>query len=153
VTDRQPLVPDDFPIPQPPATDRYRLEPLGPQHNASDHAAWTGSIDHIRATPGFEQGFWPPADGMTLESNLRDLRRHADDFARRVGFTYTVLSVPDGDVIGCVYIYGSRTEPGTVDVASWVRADHADLDADLYRVVSDWLTTAWPFSLLDYAPR
>ncbi|GAA1325422.1 N-acetyltransferase [Actinocatenispora thailandica] len=158
MTAAEALVPRDFAIPQPPATDRYRLEPLGPQHNESDHAAWTASIEHIRATPGFEGSSWPPVDGMTLQANLADLRRHADDFERRVGFTYTVRSVPGGDVIGCVYIYGSRTEPApgeprAVDVRSWVRADRADLDADLYRVVRDWLAAAWPFPRLAYAPR
>jgi hypothetical protein len=35
-----------------------RLEPLGPQHNQSDHAAWMSSIEHIRSTPGY-----PTADG------------------------------------------------------------------------------------------
>ena len=31
----------------------FRLRPLGPEHNASDYAAWSSSIDHIRSTPGF----------------------------------------------------------------------------------------------------
>jgi hypothetical protein len=47
---------------------------------------------------------------MTLEANLDDLRQHAEDFDRRVGFTYTVLSVPGDEVIGWVYVYGSRQE-------------------------------------------
>ncbi|MDX3237096.1 N-acetyltransferase [Streptomyces sp. ME03-5709C] len=149
----QPLVPADFAVPDPPATDRFRLEPLGPRHNAADHAAWTSSIDHIRATPGFEGRSWPPPGGMTPEANLEDLRKHADDFERRTGFTYTVLSVPQGEVIGCVYIYGSRGEPGTVDVRSWVSAGHADLDAALHRVVAGWLARAWPFERVAYAAR
>jgi hypothetical protein len=90
---------------------------------------------------------------MTLEANLDDLRRHAQDFELRRGFTYTVLSVPEDDVIGCVYIYGSRQEPGVTDVSSWVRADHAALDAELHRVVSDWLVREWPFERVAYAPR
>lgn len=149
----QPLVPSDFALPDPPATDRFRLEPLGPQHNAADHAAWTSSIAHIRATPGFAERSWPPPGGMTLEANLEDLRRHAEDFDRRVGFTYTVLSNPGGDVIGCVYIYGSRHDPNVTDVRSWVSADHATLDAELYRVVSDWVDREWPFKRVAYAPR
>jgi hypothetical protein len=149
----RPLVAPDFDVPPPPATDRFRLEPLGPRHNAADHAAWTSSIDHIRATPGFADRSWPPPEGMTPEANLDDLRKHAEDFDRRVGFTYTVLSVPEGDVIGCVYIYGSRDEPGVIDVRSWVRADHACLDAELHRLVSDWLARQWPFERVAYAPR
>ncbi|MEW2270143.1 GNAT family N-acetyltransferase [Streptomyces griseofuscus] len=149
----QPLVAPDFVVPPPPATDRFRLEPLGPQHNAADHAAWTSSIAHIRANPDFPGRSWPPVAGMSLEANLEDLRRHAEDFERRSGFTYTVLSVPGNDVIGCVYIYGSRQDPEVTDVRSWVRASHASLDADLYRIVSDWLEREWPFGRVAYAPR
>jgi hypothetical protein len=58
------------------------------------------SIEHVRATPGFST--WPPVGGMLLDENLRDLRRHTDDFERRVGFTYTVLDDEDV-VVGCVY--------------------------------------------------
>ena len=101
-----------------PLTEQFRLEPLGPQHNESDHAAWTSSIEHIRATPGYPDGRWPPADGMTLEENLADLRRHAGDFTRGVGFTFTVLDPDDNDVIGCVYIYPSRAERQRVGQSS-----------------------------------
>ena len=82
----------------------FRLRPLGPEHNLSDYAAWSSSIDHIRSTPGFAGQGWPHP--MTLEENLDDLVRHAGDFAARTGFTYTVLA-PDEEhatVIGCVYI-------------------------------------------------
>ncbi|GGO86597.1 GNAT family N-acetyltransferase [Wenjunlia tyrosinilytica] len=140
-----PFVPDGFTAPRELATDRFRLEPLGGQHNEADHAAWTSSIDHIRSTPGFESRDWPPAEGMPLERNLDDLVRHADDFERRTGFTYTVLEPGSGDVIGCLYIYPSRKKEGEVDVRSWVRADHAELDAPLYEAVSDWLVREWPF--------
>ncbi|MCW2874633.1 N-acetyltransferase [Actinacidiphila oryziradicis] len=149
----QPLVAPGFAVPPPPATDRFRLEPLGPQHNAADHAAWTSSIAHIQATPDFVGRSWPPSEGMTVEANLDDLRQHAEDFERRIGFTYTVLSVPEDDVIGCVYIYGSRHEPGITDVRSWVRADHAPLDTELRRVVGDWLAREWPFERVAYEPR
>ena len=35
------------------ATDDFVLEPLGPEHNEADYAAWTSSLEHIRRTPGF----------------------------------------------------------------------------------------------------
>jgi hypothetical protein len=98
------FVPDDYVIPLHLAGPGFRLEPLGPHHNDADHRAWTTSIEHIRATPGFSTRRWPPAGGMSLEENLRDLRAHAEDFRRRVGFTYTVLDDEDV-VVGCVYIY------------------------------------------------
>lgn len=130
-------------------TPGFRLEPLGPQHNESDHAAWTSSIDHIRATQGFPDGRWPPAGGLSLAENLRDLERHAADFERRAGFTYTVLD--DGDqVIGCVYIYPSKSEPQAARVQSWVSARCAELDGPLHDAVAGWLAADWPFGAVRY---
>ena len=82
---RSELVPDGFAVPRELVAERFRLEPLGPQHNERDHAAWTSSIEHIRSTPGFDVWDWPPVEGMPLDRNLADLRRHADDFARESG--------------------------------------------------------------------
>ena len=150
---RSQLVPDGFDVPSELVTEEFRLEPLGPQHNERDHAAWMGSIEHIRSTPGFDGWGWPPVEGMPLDRNLADLRRHADDFATRVGFTYSVIQVPGDEVIGCLYIYPARDDGTIVDVRSWVRADHARLDKPLYDAVSRWLSTDWPFTKVRYAPR
>ncbi|MFD0277654.1 GNAT family N-acetyltransferase [Kitasatospora sp. NPDC127111] len=146
------LVPADFTVPRTLTAEGFRLEPLGEQHNASDLAAWTSSIDHIRATAGFTGG-WPPAGGMTPEQNLADLRRHADDFGHRRGFAYTVLETSGEAVVGCVYICPDRDDPSVIAVSSWVRADRAELDAVLYRTVSGWLAEAWPFGEVRYHPR
>jgi hypothetical protein len=149
----RPFVPDGFLPPRRLETPELVLVPLGPEHNERDHVAWSSSIPHIRATPGFEGQSWPRE--MSLEDNLRDLERHAGDFGARTGFTYTVLDPADGDVIGCLYIY----PPGPVDgagdavVRSWVRVDRAHLDVVLWRAVSDWLDADWPFGDVVYAPR
>ena len=150
---RSELVPDGFAVPTGLVAEQFRLEPLGPQHNERDHAAWMSSIEHIRSTPGFDGWGWPPVEGMSLDRNLADLRRHADDFATRAGFTYSVIQVPGDDVIGCVYMYPARDDSAIVDVRSWVRADRADLDKPLYDAVSRWLGTDWPFPHVRYAAR
>lgn len=150
---RSALVPDHFVVPRELVYERFRLEPLGPQHNERDHRAWTSSIEHVRSTPGFPDSDWPPMEGMSLQRNLADLRRHADDFARRVGFAYSVIEVPGDEVIGCVYIYPASAEDAMVEVSSWVRADRADLDRALYEAVSAWLAADWPFQQVRYAPR
>jgi hypothetical protein len=148
-----PFVPDDFEVPRELVTGEFRLEPLGPEHNAGDYEAWTSSVEHIRATPGFAGRSWPDP-GMTPEQNLGDLRRHAEDFAHRSGFTYTVLAGPAERVVGCVYIYPPADgAPGAADVRSWVRADRAELDVPLYAAVSAWLAGAWPFTEVRYAAR
>lgn len=144
-----PFVPDDFAVPLILAGPGFRLEPLGPEHNEADHRAWMSSIEHIRATPGFPDGRWPPVEGLSLARNLRDLRRHAEDFQKRVGFTYTVLDDEDS-VVGCVYIYPSRAEPRVAEVQSWVTASRAELDPVLHETVANWLAGDWPFAAIRY---
>lgn len=124
-----------------------RLEPLGPEHNEDDYAAWTSSIDHIRATPGFPWGSWPVS--MPTDANLRDLERHADDFRLRRGFTYTVLDAA-GKVVGCVYIYPSQKEDVDAQVRSWVSAERSEMDLALEEAVRGWLRTGWPFRRVEY---
>jgi RimJ/RimL family protein N-acetyltransferase len=144
------FVPADFVVPLRLATQQFRLEPLGPQHNDADYRAWSSSLEHIHATPGWEESSWPR--DMTLEENRADLQRHADDFENRSGFTYTVLD-PDGDVVGCVYIYPVPDGSHEARVLSWVRASRAELDAPLWQAVSEWLAAEWPFEKVDYAVR
>jgi hypothetical protein len=90
---------------------------------------------------------------MTADENRADLERHADDFRDRTGFTYTVLDPASRDVIGCVYIYPVRDDDCDAQARSWVRRTHADLDAPLWRAVSEWLATDWPFASVQYAAR
>jgi hypothetical protein len=107
------------------------------------------SIDHIRATPGFESRPWPVE--ISLQRNREDLVGHAKDFDDRTGFTYSIL---DGDdVIGCVYIYPSRRSGHDAEVRSWVRETRTEMDAVVWRSVSGWLETAWPFSNAYFALR
>jgi uncharacterized protein involved in copper resistance len=147
----KPFVPAGFAPPLALDHPRFRLRPLGVEHNASDYAAWTSSMDHIHATPGWEGSTWPRA--MSLDENRDDLARHAADFAARTGFTYTVLAPDSETVIGCVYIYPSGDAEHDARVRSWVRAADADLDAVLSAALSAWLAASWPFQRVDDAPR
>jgi hypothetical protein len=146
----EPFVSPEFVVPLRLETPQFVLEPLGPHHNEADYAAWSTSIEHIHGTPGWEEEKWPLQ--MTLDENRADLERHASDFESRTGFTYTVLS-PEGDVIGCLYIYPSKKEGVDAAVQSWVRASDSDLDPAFWRAVSTWLDSQWPFESIDYAPR
>jgi hypothetical protein len=148
---KEPFVPIGFVVPVALTTDQFRLEPLGPQHNDSDYEAWSSSLEHIHATPGWETSSWP--DRRNLEDNLRDLQRHADDFENRLGFTFTVLDPATADVIGCLYIYPDKTEQHDAKVLSWVCASRSELDVELWRVVTDWLAAEWPFENVTYAER
>jgi ribosomal protein S18 acetylase RimI-like enzyme len=149
--EEEPFVPAGFVVPPAPETELFRLEPLGPQHNDSDYTAWSSSVEHIHATPGYETSSWP--DERSIDDNLRDLQGHADDFVNRLGFTYTVLDPATEDVIGCVYIYPAKSDEHDARVHSWVTVSRAELDAPLWRAVSAWLEDEWPFERVDYAER
>jgi hypothetical protein len=146
-----PFVPSGFVVPRTLETAQFTLEPLRPEHNDADYAAWTSSGEHIHATPGWEDSTWP--DARSAADNLRDLQRHADDFENRVGFTYTVLDPESRDVVGCVYIYPAKGDEHDARVQSWVRASRAELDTPLWLAVSGWLASDWPFDRVDYASR
>jgi RimJ/RimL family protein N-acetyltransferase len=145
------FVPPDFDPPHGLETPQFVLEPLEPDHNERDYEAWTSSMEHIRSTPGWPGSSWPRE--MTLDENRADLERHANDFRNRGGFTYTVLEPEGRDVIGCVYIYPVSDAEYDARALSWVRETHAELDAPLWRAVSGWLASDWPFGSVEYAPR
>ena len=146
------FVPAGFVRPAPLRTDLLRLALLGPEHNRSDHAAWSANVGFIHRLPGWEMSTWPRP--MAIEENLRDLVTHRARSTAGLDFAYTVL-LPDGDdVVGCVY-FKPTTPPrvGAVDVRSWVTAEHAELDKPLYDGVTRWLAEHWPWSEVRYAPR
>jgi hypothetical protein len=145
------FVPRDFEVPRRLETPQFVLEPLGPEHNDQDYDAWTSSGEHIHTTPGWQDSSWPRE--MTPDENRADLQRHADDFRNRKGFTYTVLDPASREVIGCVYIYPLPESDHDALALSWVRASHAQLDTPLWRAVSEWLASDWPFGSVKYAPR
>lgn len=172
-TQPSPFVPDWYEVPLRLETEDFVLVPLGSEHNERDYEAWSSSMEHIHSTPGFVERRWPVP--MSLEENIGDLVRHAEDFVARRGFTYSVLDPTESNVVGCVYLYprdpgadvpqnqtqsvDSSADGYAVRARSWVRADPSDtagavdLDVRLWRTISAWLADAWPFTHIDYAPR
>jgi hypothetical protein len=151
----RPFVPDGFDPPLSLETPDFVLEPLGSEHNERDYEAWTTSIAHIRGTPGWGRGLrgdgWPYP--LTLDENRAELAEHASEFEARSAFAYTVLEPSTGAVIGCVYVDPSEDDAHDACVRSWVRASRAELDVPLWRAVSSWLATDWPFVAVEYATR
>jgi hypothetical protein len=142
-----PLVPLDFSVPSPPAHPAFAIEPLGPEHNAADLEAWTSSIDHIHATPGFPLDGWPERP-YTLVENVADLEKHRDHHQRRIDCAWTVLDPVDpAVVIGCVYLKRDPTGVADAEARSWVRADRAHLDRQLRDLLTPWFVSEWPLSI------
>ncbi len=149
-------VPDGFAPPAPPAAAEFALAPLGPEHTAADHAAWSSSIAHVRATPGFDPEQWdgdPWPVPMSLAENRSDLVRHRAEFDRGEAFAYTVLDPATGDVIGCVYVEPDPSGAAEARARSWVRADRAALDGPLHAAVDAWLRSEWPLRSVRWPGR
>lgn len=144
-----PFVPADYVVPSEFHGPGFSLEPLAPKHNERDYQAWTSSMSHIHNTPGMQGREWP--HDMTLAENMADMEMHWKEFVDRKAFTYSILN--DDNVIGCVYIYPDEETDADAHVRSWVRVSHADMDAVVWKSLSKWLLTDWPFTKLRYAER
>jgi RimJ/RimL family protein N-acetyltransferase len=117
---------------------------LGPEHNAADLEAWSSSIGHIQATPGFGSAGWPQRR-YTLEENRADLEQHLDHHQRRLDFAWTVLDPEAPEtVLGCVYLKPDPSGVAEGAARSWVRASCAQLDRPLRDHLAAWFDVAWP---------
>lgn len=148
----EPFVPDGFDVPAVLETDRLRLRMLTVNDVVKDYDAVVSSTDHLQAT--FSNGSsWPI--GLTLEQNLIDLGWHQKEFQRRSSFAYTVVSLDEERVLGCLYIYPFDKDGYDARVTMWVRASmlKEGLDEHLYRSVKTWISDEWPFDKVAFPGR
>ena len=145
------FVPDDFEIPALLETDRFRLRMLSVDDVEKDYEAVIESRELLHAMFGSP---WPKP-GFTLEENLADLERHQHEFLSRKAFAYTVVSLDETRVLGCVYIDPPETTDSDAVVVMWVRQTEYDkgLDEILFNTVRDWISSDWPFKKVDYPGR
>jgi len=96
-----------------------------------------------------------PRDGFTLKENLEDLQMHQKEFENRVSFAYTVVSLDESKVLGCVYIKPCKDKGSDARVTMWVRQSEFDkgLDPILFKTVKDWIKSDWPFTKVIYPGR
>jgi len=146
-----PFVPSDLNVPSMLETERFRLRMLSVDDVEQDYEAVIESRELLHAMYG---GPWP-REGFTLEENLTDLKRHQEEFLTRKAFAYTVVSLDESRVLGCVYINPARRTDADAEVHMWVRQSEYDkgLDAVLFHEVRDWLGSAWPFATVAYPGR
>ena len=140
-----PIVPDDFEVPESLETTRMRLRPLTISDAVKDYDAVMTSEDRLR-TIFRSGGVWP--QGLTLEQDLIELGWHQTEFQLRTSFAYTVVSLDESSVLGCMYIYPCRDDIGDVEITMWVRESEADtgLDEHLFESVKTWIADSWPFT-------
>lgn len=138
-----PFVPGDFKVPVKLETDEFRLRMLTINDAVKDFDAVTTSVEHLKSIwPG---GKWP--EGLTLEQNLIDLGWHQKEFQTRRSFAYTVVSLSEATVKGCVYIDPTLKVGYDAEVYLWARQSElaSGLEDRLYDVVRTWLAKEWPF--------
>ncbi len=146
------IVPDDFEVPQVVETERMRLCPLTIHHAVRDFDAVMTSEERLRTIyePG---GEWPL--GLTLEQDIIELGWHQAEFQLRTSFAYSVLSLDETEVLGCLYIYPTRKPGYDVEITMWVRQSRVDegLDEHLFETAESWIAHSWPFTNPAYPGR
>lgn len=146
-----PFVPDNFKIPSELETEHFRLRMLSVDDVELDYEAVIESRDLLQTM--FE-GDWP-REGFTLEENLADLEHHQREFINREAFAYTVVSLDESRVLGCVYINPTHKPHADAEVFMWVRQSEYDkgLDPVLFMTVKGWLGSSWPFRTVLFPGR
>ena len=129
-----------------------RLRPLVMADVDRDYEAVMSSRERLQRVFR-ENGEWP--EGLTREQNLIELAWHQCEFQMRTSFAYTVTSLDESRVLGCLYIYPTRKIGFDVEITMWVRESEATtgLDDHLYRTVRDWVASCWPFGSPSYPGR
>ena len=145
------FVPQDFEVSPKVETERFRLRMLSVDDVEKDYEAVIESRELLHAMFG---GTWP-REGFTLKENLVDLERHQQEFLDRVAFAYTVVTLDENRVLGCVYINPAQKVDADAVVVMWVRQSEFEqgLDEILFQTVKDWISSAWPFSSVAYPGR
>ena len=147
-----PFVPSDFEIPVSLENPYFRIRMLTVNDVVKDYDAVMTSIDHLQKM--FPLWNWPTKD-LTLEQDLIDLGWHQKEFQRRSSFTYTVVTLDESQVLGCLYIYPTDKREYDAMITMWVRASVLEkgLDTILFNTVKKWIAEEWPFKNVAYPGR
>ncbi len=148
-----PFVPYDFDIPDTLENQHFRIRMLTVHDVVKDYDAVMTSIDHLRGVFG-PTSRWPRKD-MTLEQDSIDLDWHQKEFQNRSSFTYTVVTLDESKVIGCLYIFPTNKSDFNANITMWVRISVLDagLDTILFKSVKQWISQEWPFNKVAYPGR
>lgn len=148
-----PFVPAAFDPPKLVEGPGFKLVPLGPDLVDIDFKAYMSSIEHLQKT--FSRSTDWPREGISHADAMKDMETEQARFSNRRSFAYGVLT-PDGSrELGSVYVAPSPVGEYDAVVRLWVTKERYDagFDAELYRWVSNWVRTAWPFNKVAYPGR
>lgn len=147
------FVPAEFTVPDTLENENFRIRMLTVNDVEKDYDAVMTSLDHLQEM-FLKVWNWPTKD-LTLEQDLIDLGWHQKEFQMRQSFAYTVVSIDEHQVLGCVYIDPSYKSGFDAEVYMWVRASEVEngLDAILFGTVEKWISDDWPFDKVAYPGR
>jgi len=148
-----PFVPVDFNVPAVFENKDFRIRTLTVSDVVKDYDAVMSSLDHLQGVFG-PNSTWPLPD-LSLEQDLIDLGWHQKEFQMRSSFAYTVVTLNEERVIGCIYIFPTSKGDFDASITMWVRADVVKdkYDTILFNTVKDWLAADWPFTKPAYPGR
>jgi hypothetical protein len=146
------FVPKNFEVPKDFETKNFRFVMLSEDLVDLDYEAVIESRELLHKMFG---GPWP-REGFTLEENLKDLKRHQMEFLNREAFAYSVITLDQTRVLGCVYINPFK-DSDKIDayLNIWVRQSEFEkgLDEILFKTVKQWIDRVWPFKRVIYPGR
>ena len=146
-----PFVPKDFTVPSMLETAEFRLRMLTIHDVVKDYDAVMSSVEHLKTI--WPSSGWPI--GLTLEQNLIDLGWHQKEFQTHSSFAYTVISLDESVVLGCVYIEPTRKQDYDAVVYFWARQSvlASGLEDRLFVEIKSWLSNSWPFARAAFPGR
>lgn len=149
----EPFLPDDFVVPVEYETDTFRIRTLTVNDVVKDYDAVMSSLEHLQGM--FLKPWGWPQDDLSLEQDLIDLGWHQKEFQRRSSFAYTVVTLDESRVIGCLYIFPFGKGGYDAEATMWVRSDMlaSGADEELYATVRSWLADDWPLERVAYPGR
>jgi hypothetical protein len=144
------FVPENFVIPPILETKYFRLRMLSVDDVEKDYEAVMETQVRFHG-----MGYRWPREGFTIAENLADLEQHQREFVDREAFAYTVVSLDESRVLGCVYINPTESDGYDAKVKMWIRQSEYDkgFDPILFDEVKKWIASAWPFTKVIYPDR
>ena len=152
VSQPKPFVPSDFKIPDTLENAHFRARMLTVNDVVKDYDAVMTSIDHLQKM--YASSDWPNKE-LTFEQDLIDLGWHQKEFQLRRSFAYTIVSLDESQVIGCLYINPTTKGDYDASITMWVRTSVLDkgLDTIVFNSVKQWIAKDWPFKKVAYPGR
>jgi hypothetical protein len=148
----RPFVPQDFKVPDTLDNQHFRLRMLTVNDVVKDYDAVMTSIDQLQKIYPYSD--WPTSE-LTFEQDLIDLGWHQKEFQTRRSFAYTVVSLDEKQILGCLYINPTTKGDYDASITMWVRTSMLDkgLDKILFDSVQKWIVKDWPFRKVAYPGR